>query len=242
MIKEYITKKSFNNLKHLKTSYHTESNLFTNEDKIYKFLKKEYLNREQTINELFKLKHNNIVTPLTTLYDRNGFLGYTMVYYKDYEELDKLLKQNINFIDRKNICILLCNIFKYMEDNNFAYQDIHEGNILYKDTDLKVIDIDSGIFKKPDNLEKYDSYLRASNYFLSNLILHILYLDSTNDLQRTLFKNKSLIYKTIPNNLIYFYDFLINKDGTFIDSLEFLDKIDEKIIDDSKNILKRSIN
>ena len=42
--------------------------------------------------------------------------------------------------------------------------------------------------------------------------------------------------------LITKFSDLINKDGTFIDSLEFLDKIDEKIIDDSKNILKRSIN
>ena len=236
MNKTYITKKSFKNLEYLKGKIHTESNIFINNNELYKFLKKEYYYREKIIERLDILNNNNIVIPNTILYDKKGFLGYSMTYYKDYKELENTDLQKLNFEQRKSLCIKLCNILDYMTNNHFAYPDIHEDNILIKDEDIKIIDLDSGIFKDID-LEKYDEYLRTSNYLLSNLCLSILYSKSYIDFEKLLLYNNKIL-NNLPKNIIEFYNYIINKDGKFISTIDYIDKIDENMINDTKKLLK----
>ena len=234
MNKKYITKRSFNKLNYLANKIHSESELFFNDDEIYKFLKGQYLDRKQVIERLDILDNSNIVTPNSLLYDRKGFLGYTMTYYKDYIELSNINLKKLSFNERKNLCLKLCDTINYMSEKNFAYPDINEENILIKDDNIKIIDIDSGIFKDIDK-EKYDFSLRFSNYLLSNICLSILYSKNYYDFTRFDYVS------TIPKELSDFYDFIVNRNGAFISTMEFIDKIDENTINKSKKLLKRSI-
>jgi hypothetical protein len=234
MEKKYITKTNFKKLKYLNPPIHTESILFYDDNNIYKLLNKDCLDREKTILKLDRLTNDNIVTPNGLLHDRRRFLGYYMKYYKDYYPLNIVDK---TFKEKKEYCYRIYNILKFLNDNQFAYYDIHSNNILIKDDDLKLIDMDSGIFLD-DDIEKYDTYLRKENYALSCYLLSLLYDINKYDLILKLLNNKNTLSKIVPDYLINFYNYVIDETGTFIDTMNYIDLIDENHIKETKHILK----
>ena len=134
----------------LDSSEGVESIRFYNDNELIKLPHKKYLkdDRGKIIEELYNLNNDNIVTPIYGITDKKGIIGYSMNYLKDYIDLEHYLSSNeTSFEERKHLMIELSKIFDYFDTVNFAYHDLHSNNIMYKDDNIKLIDLDGGVFK-----------------------------------------------------------------------------------------------
>lgn len=241
MNKMIITKDSFNSLTHIE-SKGSESNLFSKNHDLLKFISKRHLKeRENIVNNLDSIMHEEIAYPIYTLYDKSGFLGYAMHYYDRYKTFDKfILDETIPFEIRKKVAIKLCKLFEFFEENKFAYDDIHPGNILFQDDDIKLVDLDSGIFYSKGNRLEYDTRIRVEENRLTKLCLSILYQIHPFTIDYLLKKNKKELLKSLPNNLIGLYNQLLSDSYSHFSPLEQVSEINESIIEETKLILKKN--
>ena len=241
MEKKSITKRFMKDYK-----YHlgigNESFRFYNDKYFLKFFLKNEVDineRRKTVELLEMINHPYAVTPKFLLFDKNKFTGYAMDSYIDYKTLDK---NNINsFNERKDILIELIRLINYFENNNFIYYDFHEKNILYKNNDIKLIDLDSGIFKEEINNLNYESTFKYANNKLAFFSLSFIYnINSTVFsliLSSDYFIINDLINK-LPNNLKEFYEYTLSeKYIKYFDIEHYLDLIDENIYNDTKKII-----
>ena len=86
MQKIQIDKNFFNNYR-LDYNFGCESIRFYDENYIYKIIKDAYLkdDRQKIIELLEHLNSDKIAKPISCLYDKSNFIGYSMKYYKDYQ-------------------------------------------------------------------------------------------------------------------------------------------------------------
>lgn len=77
-----------------------------------------------------------------------------MIYLYNFEELKNYYNHDCNDIDNLiNLFIRILELISKMYNNGVMYLDIHSGNFVFKDNDVKVIDFDPGFvyFKDKDN-------------------------------------------------------------------------------------------
>lgn len=242
MKKEYLTKRTLANYKYF-DRHNSESTLFRNDERIIKLLKKEFLSREQTICRLDTIHNSDAVLPETVIYDSKGFLGYSMINYKEYKELEDFIIGKLPFNERKRICLELCRIIDDLERQEFAYYDVHPYNILYNNGDIKLIDMDSGIFK-PDRIcdkdyETYNTYMRVADYFLTRLSLALLFEDHLDQTIDNISSKRKELFNYSPKKLVTLYKYVLNKPYSFLDVGEYIEDIDEDYIESAKLILKK---
>lgn len=253
MKSKFVSKKFLNNYT-MQTSNGIESIRFYNDEYCLKFLKKDYLtnDRKEIIYKLCELNHENAVTPEFLLHDKTGLLGYAMINYRDYtfigdEVENKLFKIDLEaFNKRKQLMIKLSKLFDYFNINDFAYYDIHDRNILYKDNDIKLIDLDGGIFKGYKNHElDFESAKRFSSQKLALYTLSFIYNVNQYNFSKYLgspigFNNRQIMIDSLPKNLKEFFTYaLSNKYNIFDNTTNCLEELDENIYLESIKILKK---
>ena len=246
MESKLVTKKYLNSFKpHL--SEGSESVRFYNDDYFLKIINSKILKngRRDVILKLEELKHNNTVTPEFLLHDRTGIIGYATQNYLDYDYIDILFNdESITLEDRKQLMIKLAQIIEYLKKKDFAYYDIHEGNILYKNGDIKLIDLDGGVFKDKQNCGiTYEGACRKSNWKLALFTLSFLYKLEWDTFYNLLNINNKNSYnafmKTIPTKLKPFYEYVINRDFSILDGIQdYIDSIDQTTFDNSNEVLQ----
>ena len=221
----------------LRNVYCSESSLYVYNGDLIKLINDRFKDRVSVVLRLDRLDHEDLVLPKYILYNKSGFKGYGMEYYKDYSVLAKMMcDESIPFNKRKEIALKICKLFVYMEYEGFGYYDVHSKNILYKGTDIKLVDMDSGIFDDQDRLE-YLTYLKHSQQRLSELSLALLYKEILDDLCNELIDSKKIILKMVPSNVKKLYEHVINRSFTYFRPAEYLDNLTEDTVEETKQVL-----
>jgi len=244
MESKLVTKKYINSFKaHL--SNRNESVRFYDNNYFLKIIKDHYLKDERikTIERLEELEHPNAVTPEFLLHDRKRTIGYASINYSDYSYIDILLNDDsISFKERKELMVKLAEIIKFFESKKFAYYDIHSKNILYKNKDIKVIDLDGGVFTKCNDNILYNGTLRYSNYKLALYAISFLYQMDDYDFYTYINSNpkiKENFMKSIPKELYNFFHLALSQTYEIIpNSIELIDSINEELVMESKQLLE----
>lgn len=129
---------------------HYESVIYHDEEFCYKIYNdfKEYAYREDLIEELNRLNIPSSVVPLKKIVVRNNrediFAGYVMKYYKEYDNLRRLLLMgDLDPEKRIDIVIKLNKLYRLILSYGFNYWDVNTSNILYNDGDILLCDMDS---------------------------------------------------------------------------------------------------
>lgn len=234
----------------------TESLMFYNDDVFLKILKKDFLtkDRKEIINRLDEFKNDNILTPLFLLHDRTGIIGYATHNCLDYSFIDELLTNSLfdtnieEFKKRKDLMIKLSKTLDFLYNKEFAYYDIHYKNILLKDNNIKLIDLDGGLFRGYNNHEV--TYPVAIKFSYHRLLLFTLSYIYNMDYRKfdNYFSPKNIPYQKIRTlldylphdlevlfNIIYSDEYTINTNIT-----NSLYELDENTYLDTINILKRT--
>lgn len=156
---------------------HVESDLFLYDSDIIKIFKKKIsTERQETILSLDKVDRSEFVIPKYTLTHGSNIIGYGMDFLNNFESLYSLIQnKSLSFADRKNIAISLYELITYLESIGICYHDIHSSNFLYKDGIVRVIDMDSVVFKsiygeKEFNYNMNFAYLRLARLCFTILI------------------------------------------------------------------------
>ena len=227
-----------------------ESKCYYDDEILMKIIKPSLLkdDREKIIRQLYSFNNNDIVTPLFAIKNNNKFIGYGMQYLKGYPSLADYFKNNVtSFEERKELMIRLSKVFDYFDQMNYAYYDIHSYNILYKNDDMKLIDLDGGVIKgfKNDKLD-YDTALQLAKKNLAKYTLHTItgvseyYFNSLR-----IYKKKSDVISfinSLPENVRKLYVYALNNDYNCLNNITpTLEEITKDIYDDTKEILKKRL-
>lgn len=129
---------------------HYESIIYHDDKFCYKIYNdfNEYAYRESLIEELNILDIPSSIIPLKKIVVRNNrediFAGYMMKYYKEYDNLRHLLlMEELDTEKRIDIVIKLNRLYRLILSYGFNYWDVNTSNILYKDGDILLCDMDS---------------------------------------------------------------------------------------------------
>lgn len=244
-----VNKKFFNNYTYDNIPS-GESSRFYNDENYIKIIHPGLLkdDREKIVRELYYFNHPNIVTPKFILKDKSGFIGYGMDFLKDYKSLALHLElDNLSFDERKELMIRLSKIFDYFDEKKFAYFDIHSNNILYKDGDIKIIDLDSGVINPYINDRvDFDLGIRASKKALVRYTLSTIY-DITNYELLSLNSLKDRKYyqdlmNNLPKNVRNLYEFAFADRLYIIYGItDALEEITQGMNDDINEIVEKKL-
>ena len=225
-----------------------ESSCIYSGDEIMKIIQNRLLkdDREKIIRELYYFDHKDVVSPLYALTEKNKFIGYGMKYYKDYTVFAEYLNnKKTSFEDRKELMIRLSKIFDYFDQMNFAYYDLHSGNILYKNGDIKLIDLDGGVIKGyiNDGMD-YNTAIRLAKKNLAKFTLQTIngvtefYFNSLKK-----YKNKRDVINfmnNLPENIKNLYSYALNDEYYYFSNMtSVLNDITKDVYEDTQNILKK---
>lgn len=237
----------------VKSSLGNESECYYDSSFFYKFIKPEYLNqdRQNTILRLNRIKNDMAVTPEFLLYEDGELSGYAMKKYLTYDHIDSLItgvmfsyNTILSFEERKSLMLELSRLFDYFKTIGFCYYDVHEKNILYGNNELKLIDLDCGLFEECTDSKKYQEYLNNSNRLLSLFTLSFLY---NTDSWGFLSEINPSYYSTckmldfLPRYIRDFYEFAINTNDYIDDITEHISEISEDIYYPTVEILKKRL-
>ena len=240
----YIDEKTLRKFARIKSSVNNESKLYKNKDTLYKILNPTHRTKErqQNIERLSNYSHKNCVFPNDLVYSKedNSFIGLTMDYLDDYLTLKYAFKKGkASFNDGKAMSYQLCDANKYLEKNGISYFDFHTSNVMVKNDDIKLIDMDGSIFHIGKYSQSYELQRKnIINMNLSQLCFLLLYGSefsfsgiSENEINE-LRKNANRKQKEFLNRV-----FLVN--NNVIDIADYLDYFDEQFMEDSKLVLHR---
>jgi len=218
----------------LKNLNNQESKLYTYENYLYKKIHNYLLTKEriQTIDELSILNNPSYVTPKKIVIYKNKINGYLMNYYKEYKQITQyILNKNITLEERKNISKKICMLIKELENIDILYTDIHSDNILIKDNDIKLIDMDSVLMpwnnKDIEIRNKIKIYIQ--NY-LADLSLQIM-TGSENIYRRKVTKQqKNKILSICNNNQKEFIEHSFETNYNNFNAIDYIDEFDNQTI------------
>ena len=232
------------------SSFGTESVRFINNDEILKIIKNKYLTKDrgQIIRLLSDFCYDGIVEPKYGITERKQIIGYSMNYLKGYIDLEKeLLKQELSFEDRKELMIRLSKIFDYFDKMNFAYQDLHTNNIMYKDGDIKLVDLDGGVIKGYTNGYDYNVTIRSSKKRLARFTLStILGVNEIGLLSLKNHRNKKIferMLQTFPYEIKNLFEYALNEDYHYYDKdiTSTLEDISKDIYEDTDALIEKKL-
>lgn len=124
----------------------TESELYLYNETLIKLYnsKVNLEDKKRILEKLSTLDVKGCLIPNYALYEGNTLSGIQMDYLYDYDAIYDILNDgSLDFNTRKMIALKICQIILEIETKNAIYHDIHEDNILIKENDIKVIDMDN---------------------------------------------------------------------------------------------------
>ncbi len=127
-------------------SCNTESNIYLLYNEVVKIINFNLIEQREEIILNFALNNIEHCTEITKmLYENNKFYGFSMIYYDEYKLLSRCLGK-INLVNKKIYCHQLIETYKNIKEKlGVLYYDFHSNNIMIKNNDLILLDIDSCI-------------------------------------------------------------------------------------------------
>ena len=140
LIKEKF--KTLDELENIKLN-HNESNLFYNNDLIYKIFKPTFrLNKEKNLYLLKNKKFYHSNNIIDILYQGDKLIGVTYKYLKNFETM-KTYMNKLDLYEIKIIMQYLIYFYKETIQSNLIYWDNHLNNMGISNNNFYIIDIDS---------------------------------------------------------------------------------------------------
>lgn len=238
-----IDENSLQDLKRIKSSCNYESNIYINNDRIYKILDDDCrsIRREENIEKLSQYSHPNCVFPQNKLINLNGeFIGLEEEFLRGYKTLKKYLN-NYDPIYKSRILLAykICEIQRFLEESKISFIDLHTDNIMIKDNNIKIIDLDSAEILDSEIQSEVFEYLRKEliNKNLARTIYQTMLGFSFNsrlvsDLQKSKLLEISNDKQKAVVNTIFSNNDIINVE-------DYIDYLDEDYMEESKMILRR---
>lgn len=228
-----ITNKQFNSMLKLKSGV-----VHYNGDTIYK----QARGKKDILEYLYIKKSNSYMTDcilpdkhiiLDSKYGKIDF-GYTEQYIKDMVELKQ---KELSFMDAKGIITKIIQLLQNLENDDMLYIDIHERNVLIKNNNIKLIDMDS------IKIIPRDDYVYSSKLVQKRIIIELMltiFLKSKNHIMLYKVINDVVKQKCFPKEFIE-YCIGCYYDDPFVSNvypLEYLDLFDSENIEYQKMLLK----
>jgi len=141
---------------------------YLNKNEIFKVIYSiDYEEKIKTISKFNQSIKNCIIVNKININQEKKYGYYSMKYLYDYKTLSKVLGK-LSLKKKKIYCYKLIEAYLEIRKLNLVYYDFHEKNILVKNNDLLLIDLDSCLKLNKEN-EK------LSLKYLTELIIVILY-------------------------------------------------------------------
>lgn len=217
---------------------HSESVLYIDKNEVLKILDPCFTkSRKETVEELSKIKHSHLITPLYSIIMDDQFSGYAMKYYKKYISLDKkIIDPSIPYKQRQIIAKQIWEILDFFKKINFSFIDLHEDNVIIDDEfDLQFLDLDSGHFKK--SIDKDNLELKYASKRVCIMTLNILFGVRPISFYENFEKNESTIRSMMSNNQNILFERALSEPKE-INGLELIDEFDEETVNNIKRKLK----
>lgn len=238
-----ISDKDIKKLKLFNPCIHLESVLYTKDDIVYKFLEPNLADdREKTIEMLSEIENDTCITPIDSIIYDEYFSGYTMKYYKKYITLArKLIDPTIPYEIRKKLVQELWELLDYFKSINFAFYDLHENNFIINDEyDLKVLDLDSGIFKEITSETEYKDRLALSCKRASIITLNLLFGLRPLEFEYNFERNYNELYRMFNDNQNKILNSALTDPKEF-NAGEYINEFNEHDTEEIKRKLKLTI-
>lgn len=140
----------------------TNSKLYFDKDLIHKIFFYRNIDFNTILGMLDELKLEELVELKNLIYKKSFVVGYSMKNYKEYKSLNKYKNRKLEL--KKEDCYKVVKAFDKLLKNNLSYIDFTTSNILLnKDTnDIKICDLDSLIL----NNSKSDEEIGIKNLLI----------------------------------------------------------------------------
>ena len=170
-------------------------------DYLYKLYdNKVAIKKENLIDILMQLKEfDNCAMPDAKIYLNNKFRGIRMIYYSEYQNLYKILNSNIDMQTRLSLCKKVIMTIKNLYNQGVAYHDIHTDNIIVREDDAKLVDMDGSILLSSCDKEALELINHRIKINTIILVLSCYYKKDFHDIidlikKRVIDKNDLLIF------------------------------------------------
>ena len=225
----------------ISNSIASDANLYLYNNLVYKLYKKnmmvkgvehdellDYEAKEDILNTLYKYPIEDCAK-ICEILQEDTLLGYGMEYYGDYKTLRKTKK--IEFENKKIYIHKIIELYKKIRDMGYIYYDFHEQNVLVNSKELRLIDIDSCLYKTREN-----DILGIK--YLNELVLEILFDCIFFEIKVYYTKNEIKHFSDILySGLSYDY----NEKGSLEELEEYVQSISKKDIKELKKKLPKSL-
>ncbi len=155
------------------------STIYLKDDHLYKIYSKYFT--PQNLNSINVLSNtpnlSDCVIPDGIIINDNKFIGVSVPYYKDYLNLENYLNNfDISYEQRLKLARKIIIGLQSLHQNKIIHNDLHMDNIIVKNEDIKLIDLDDtlmpGISYNLDNFKE----LQITDLFNCTIItLSIIY-------------------------------------------------------------------
>ena len=131
----------------------TNSRLYFDKDLIHKIFFYKTRDFDNILKKIDELKLEELVELKKLIYKNNFIVGYSIKNYKEYKSLNKFKNRNLEL--KKEDCYKVVTAFDKLLKNNLSYVDLTPSNILLnKETnDIKICDLDSLVLNDGESNE-----------------------------------------------------------------------------------------
>lgn len=169
-----VPEKSLLSYPTLKDAVHHESDIYLADDKtLYKILTySNRLLREQIIERLGNYENPNCVLPNSIIFNENrDFIGYSMDYLSNHYLSTKLIFSTEEYKKRLKLALKIVKTIQSFKNDGFVFWDIHPDNVMIRDYDVKIIDMDSIRHRDDYETDNYREEQKSSHQLLMQLSL-----------------------------------------------------------------------
>lgn len=248
MEKIFKTEKELSVYPTLRSSIHHESDIYIVDDEtLYKILLYgNRLTRESVVQRLSLYDNPDCVTPTGAIYTpQYEFLGFKMPYLKNYVPSTKLIfSKKVSYKDKLKFARKIAIAIEKLSKDGIVFWDIHpDNNMINKNGDIKIIDMDSVNFKEDYDGDEFRFKVAASHGLLSQLSLSYLAKINIMELAKTLPEEtlKEMFSSVFKGGLYNYVDGIFGFPDEIIYPSEFLPYIEEKDLIDLRETLIRKL-
>lgn len=235
MNKIIITEKELSHYPTLDDTIHHESDIYVkDDDTLFKILLYgNRLTREATVQRLSFYSNPDCVTPTGIIYTpEHEFLGFEMPYLKKYVPSTRLIfNKNMPYKDKLKYAKSIAIAIEKLSQDGMVFWDVHpDNNMINKNGDVKIVDMDGVKFKENYTKSEFDHKVASSHRLLAQLTLSYISKMNVIELAKALNGDelKDVFHSVFRGELFDYLEHIFGFSDEIIYPSEFLEYIDEK--------------
>lgn len=229
----------------INTAIHQESDLYlVDEHTLYKILLYDQrLTREDRIRKLSEYKNNDCVLPNGIIYSNSElFLGQSIPYLQEYKNSSSIIFSSMPYCEKLKLAKKIAVAIEKLSSDGIIFWDIHpDNNMINKNGDIKIVDMDSVFFKDDFSNEVFKEYVCQVHKLLSQLSLSYLSQINVIELARVLSEQDIMELFSGIDGIKEYIDIIFDYPSEIIYPSEFIENINENELRDVRNMLIKKL-